>query len=265
MTMLQDAISELGVVEGKGSLNDPRVIEYHSVTGAFSKDSVPWCGSFMAWLAKKNGIPFTSYKAAAALYWATDWITEGYGKRLKKPIPGAIMVKQRTGGNHVTIFHRWIDKKQGIFEGIGGNQSGGKKTGHDGAVTLARFQIADFFSIAWPAKVPIPSAYVPPAKSGVVQTATAVGGTGVVTAVAIAPELGDAIQTVTNPSTIDTVATVVKENGGSLVEAVHQQAEAKASGTIFGAVVAVVIIVAAVAIIVTRINNARKDRAATEA
>lgn len=263
MTMLQDAISELGVVEGKGSKDDPRVLEYAAITG-YSKDSVPWCGSFMAWLAKKNGIGFTPHKAAAALYWATDWITEGNGKRLKKPIPGAIMVKKRPGGNHVTLFHRWIDKAAGIFEGIGGNQGGGKKSGHDGAVTLARFQIADFFSIAWPAKVPIPSAYVPPAKSGVVQTATAVGGTGVVTAVAIAPELGQAIQTVTEPQTLQTVAEVVKDNGGTLVEAVKQQAEAKASGTIFGAVVAVVIIVAAVAIIVTRINNARKDRKVLE-
>lgn len=263
MTMLQDAISELGVVEGKGTKDDPRVLEYAAITG-YSKDSVPWCGSFMAWLAKKNNIGFTAHKAAAALYWATDWITEGNGKALKKPIPGAIMVKKRTGGNHVTLFHRWVDKTNGIFEGIGGNQGGGRKSGHDGAVTLSRFQIADFFSIAWPAKVPIPSAYVTPAKSGVIQTASALGGTGVVAAVAVAPSLGDAIQTIAEPNTIKQVAEVIKDSGGSLIEAVHQQAEAKASGTIFGAVVAVVIIVAAVAIIVTRINNARKDRAVQE-
>lgn len=266
MTILQDAISELGVVEGKGSKNDPRVLAYHAVTGKWSKDSVPWCGSFAAWLCYKNDVPFNPGLAAGARYWVTDWIKEGHGKLLKKPIPGAFVVLPRgtPPSGHITIFHRWIDKANGIFEGVGGNQGGGKASGHDGAVTLSTFNITDAVGISWPKKIPIPSAYVPPAKSGVVQTATAVGGTGVVAAVAVAPELGDAIQTVTNPQTLQTVAEVVKDNGGTLVEAVKQQAEAKASGTIFGAVIAVVIIVAAVAIIVTRINNARKDRAVLE-
>jgi len=265
MTILQDAISELGVVEGKGSKNDPRVLAYHAVTGKWSQDSVPWCGSFVAWLTKKNGVPFNPGLAAGARYWVTDWIKEGHGRLLKKPIPGAFIVfpRGKPPSAHITIFHRWVDKAAGIFEGVGGNQ-GGTKAGHDGAVTLGRFDIGEAIGISWPKKVPLPSAYVAPAKSGVIQTASALGGTGLVTAVAVAPSLGDAIQTVTEPSTIKTVAEVIKDSGGSLVEAVRQQAEAKASGTIFGAVVAVVIIVAAVAIIVARINSARKDRAQQE-
>lgn len=262
MTMLQDAISELGVVEGKGSANDPRVLEYEKITG-YSQDSVPWCGSFMAWLAKKNGIPFTASKAAAALYWATDWIEEGYGVKLKAPIPGAIMVKKRVGGNHVTMFHRWIDKNAGVFEGVGGNQGGGKKSGHDGAVTLSRFLISDFFSIAWPKKVPIPSANKPLRKSESILGGSVIGGTGVVTAVQVAPTLQKSIETLTQPPK-ETVQEVVQDAGGSLTTAIQQSETARATGTVLGAVLAVVIIGAAVWIIISRINNARKDRSLQE-
>lgn len=262
MTMLQDAISELGTTEGKGAKNNPRVLQYHNVTGEWSQDSVPWCGSFMAWLAKKNDIGFSKWKAAAAIYWITDWVTEGHGKLIKTPIPGAIGVKKRTGGNHVFMFHRWLDKKAGVFEAIGGNQSSRDAGGalQDGAVTITRFNLSDVTAWAWPVGVPIPSASKSPLKSGSVLGGSAMLGTGAITAVQVAPQLQQSIETLTQPPR-ETIAEVVQESGGSLVTAVQKSEEARASGTIFGAVVAVIIIAAAVYIIVSRINNARKERA----
>lgn len=264
MTMLQTATSELGVVEGKGSANDPRVLEYHKASGGFSQDSVPWCGSFVAWCAQQNHVPYTKYKAAAAKYWITDWITEGNGKLIKNPIPGAIGVKSRQGGNHVFFFVRWLDKSAGLFEALGGNQGGGKASGHDGAVTLTKFSAHDVLGWAWPVSVPLPMASKPYRKSESVIGGSVIGGTGLVTAATVAPDLGKAIS-ILNKTPQDTVAEVVQDSGGNLVEAVHKSADARATGTIFGAVVAVVIIAAAVWIIVSRINNARKERAELEA
>lgn len=263
MTILQTAISELGVVEGKGSKNDPRVLEYHKAAGGFSQDSVPWCGSFIAWNLLQNHLPYNRAKASAAIYWATDFVTEGNGIQLKKPIPGAIGVKKRVGGNHVFLFVRWIDRKAGVFEAIGGNQGGGKASGHDGSVTLTKFNAADVFAWTWPKKTPIPSAQKPAARSGVVVGGAVTLGTGVTAVASVAPTLKQSIDVLTQPSH-ETVAEVVQDSGGSLVEAVQKSAEARATGTIFGAVVAVIIIAAAVWIIVSRINNAAKERKAQE-
>lgn len=266
MTMLQDAISELGVVEGKGSKNDPRVLAYHAVTGEWSDDSVAWCGSFIAWVGQKNKVKFSKWKAARARYWITDWITEGHGKLIKQPIPGAIGVVPRgksASQGHVFMFVRWLDKTAGVFEAIGGNQGGGRASGHDGAVTLTKMKAADVLGWSWPANIPLPSSQKPYRKSeSILGGATTLGAGGLLTA-GTAPELAKSIEVLTQPKH-ETVAEVIQESGGSLINAVDQSATARASGTIFGAVVAVIIIAAAVWIIVSRINNARKDRAIME-
>ena len=238
-TMLADAISELGVTEGKGAKNNPRVLQYHNVTGEWSQDSVPWCGSFMAWLAKKNQIPFSKWKAARARYWITDWITEGHGKLIKTPVPGAIGVTSRgspsSGQGHVFLFHRWIDKANGIFEAIGGNQSSKDAEGRlqDGAVTIQRFNVKDVLGWAWPVKVKMPVANQPYRKSGVIQGASVTGITG---------------------------GTLIAANGPALAEAVQKADSASSTGTILGAIAGLIIIGTAVWIIVSRINGAREER-----
>lgn len=260
MTILQDAVSELGTVEGKGTLNNPRVIEYHKAAGGFSEDSVPWCGSFIAWLLQKNKLPYDRRLASGARYWVTDYIKQGYGKLLKTPIPGAIIVIPRGTGSsgHVFLFVRWLDKKMGLFEGIGGNQGGGARSGNDGAVTIAKYQISSAIGIAWPVAVPIPQANKSPIKSEAVVGGSTVLGAGVLTAGQVGPSLGKAIDVLTQPKQ-ETIAEIVQDSGGSLVEAVHKSEEARAGGTLFGAAVALVIIVAAVWIIVARINSLRKQ------
>lgn len=238
MTMLQTAISELGVTEGKGAKNNPRVLMYHNVTGEWSQDSVAWCGSFVAWNAKQNGIQFSKWKAARARYWITDWITEGYGKLLKTPVPGAIGVIPRGGSasqGHVFFFHRWVDKQAGVFEAVGGNQSSKDEAGklQDGAVTIQKFHAKDVIGWAWPVKVPLPTANQPYRKSGVIQGASATGITGGALIVANAP---------------------------ALAEAVQKADSASSTGTILGALAGAIIIGAAVWIIVARINGARTER-----
>ena len=239
MTMLQTAISELGVTEGKGAKNNPRVLKYHNVTGEWSQDSVPWCGSFIAWNAKENGIQFDKWKAARARYWITDWVTSGYGKLIKNPVPGAIGVIPRgsanSGQGHVFMFHRWVDKAAGVFEAIGGNQSSKDNTGalQDGAVTIQKFNVSDVLGWAWPVKVPLPVANQPYRKSGVIQGASATGITG---------------------------GALIAANAPALAEAVQKADSASSTGTILGALAGAIIIGAAVWIIVSRINGARTER-----
>jgi len=111
------AKAELGQKEISGSKDNPRVIEYHSTTTLRAvEDEVPWCSSFVNWCFFKCGL--TRTKSAAAKSWL-NW-----GLPMDKPSYGCVVVKSRTGGNHVTFWMR-AEKRDGVngFIGLGGNQS----------------------------------------------------------------------------------------------------------------------------------------------
>lgn len=108
------AIGELGVKEipGKAKSN-PRVEQYHDAVGLpWAEDDVPWCGSFVGFcfLAAGYDIPET---AARALSWLKFGVSAG------KPVFGAVAVKKRRGGGHVTIV---VGKDGPWLYCIGGNQ-----------------------------------------------------------------------------------------------------------------------------------------------
>lgn len=252
----QIAMEELGVTEGPGSENNPRVLEYHKQTGlAASQDAVPWCGSFVAWALMKAGIPYRKATAARA----RDWLL--WGKELKEPIIGAVGVIPRgTDGKsgHVFFFAGWANKEKTRFKALGGNQGGGKVSGHNGAVTITTFNTHQVLGWRWPEKVALPVAAQPLRKSGVIGGSSGVLVTGGALVAANAPELVQAVQTAANPPSI---VEKIHENAPILVDAVEKSESLRASGTIIGVAVGFLLIALAVWIIASRINGQRTERA----
>lgn len=122
------ALKELGTKEipGKGGSN-PRIEQYHDAVGLpWAKDDVPWCGAFVGFCMLKAGydIPKT---AARALSWM------GWGFSADEPVFGAIAIKKRKGGGHVTFV---VGREGDTLYCLGGNQ-------HD-AVNIARYPVGAF-------------------------------------------------------------------------------------------------------------------------
>ena len=49
------ATNEMGTKEIRGGKHNPIILEYHSTTGGFRTDEVPWCSSFLNFCAMKAG------------------------------------------------------------------------------------------------------------------------------------------------------------------------------------------------------------------
>ncbi|MEM7037947.1 MAG: TIGR02594 family protein [Bacteroidota bacterium] len=108
---------ELGVKEIVGSKHNPRVIEYHSTTGKFGTDEVPWCASYVNWVHKQSGLSGTG-SALAMSY-------KNWGKDLGRPAYGALAVFSYGGGKgHVGFV---VGEQGGKLLILGGNQSNSVK------------------------------------------------------------------------------------------------------------------------------------------
>lgn len=103
------AQTDYGVVEVKGAKHHPRILEYHSHTGKWSRDEVPWCGSAVeTWLVEAGYIGLGRDGALARLW-------KGYGRPAGEDELGAICVLKRRrrgsdartgsrGGYHVGLL-----------------------------------------------------------------------------------------------------------------------------------------------------------------
>jgi len=68
--LLNIALTQYGIVETPGELNNPEVIKYFHETGRkwVNADSTPWCDAFIDWCCLKVGMKFTD-----GLY-AREWL-----------------------------------------------------------------------------------------------------------------------------------------------------------------------------------------------
>jgi len=123
---LEIAEDEIGTKEVPGPGNHPRIVEYHSSTTlgnwARSKDSVPWCSSFVNWCVTQAGLKGTDNALARS------WMT--WGEPVDEPRLGDIVVIKRLargrdrrtgsfGGYHVAFYVR---RRRGRLRLLGGNQ-----------------------------------------------------------------------------------------------------------------------------------------------
>lgn len=116
--ILKEALRWVGTLEGKGTSNNPVIIAWAEELGGwigqwYKQDSVPWCGLFMAFCAKRAGFRF-GQKALSALEWA-NWGTQRDGA----PMLGDVLVFRRAGGGHVGLY---VCEDHEAYHVLGGNQ-----------------------------------------------------------------------------------------------------------------------------------------------
>jgi uncharacterized protein (TIGR02594 family) len=116
--ILKHALHWYGTLELKGDANNMVIIEWAKEVGGwigswYDQDSIPWCGLFMAMVAKRAGFPFTQ-KALSALEWV-EW-----GVVQDVAMLGDVLVFKRKGGGHVGLY---VGEDDTCYHVLGGNQS----------------------------------------------------------------------------------------------------------------------------------------------
>lgn len=120
--MLTEALKQLGTVEIPGTANSPVIMGWAKelgLTSQYSQDSIPWCGLFLAIVAKRAGKP-----VVASPLWALNWAKFGtpvtVGDAPHAPALGDVLTFKRDGGGHVALY---VGEDSEAFHVIGGNQS----------------------------------------------------------------------------------------------------------------------------------------------
>lgn len=117
--ILREALLWYGTLEALGDDNNPTILAWADEIGGwigdwYNKDSIAWCGLFVALCAKRAGFPFNQ-KALSALEWK-NWGAERHGA----PMLGDVLVFGRAGGGHVALY---VGEDDTSYHVLGGNQS----------------------------------------------------------------------------------------------------------------------------------------------
>jgi uncharacterized protein (TIGR02594 family) len=116
---MKTAIGEIGVAEVAGSTRaNPKILEYFKASKYWGTDDSgaknAWCGSFAAWVFQKHG-----YTPVSKAFRAREW--KNFGKSIGEPLYGALGIKSRTGGGHVSFVVGKNKAGDKLFM-LGGNQ-----------------------------------------------------------------------------------------------------------------------------------------------
>lgn len=114
--MIQEALKLYGTIETPGAGNTPTIMAWAKETGlqaVYTADAIPWCGLFMAVVAKRAGKTLVS-----SPLWALSW--SKFGEPGGQPRLGDILTFKRSGGGHVALY---IGEDQQYYHVLGGNQS----------------------------------------------------------------------------------------------------------------------------------------------
>lgn len=114
--MVIEGLKLYGVHEAPGSVNNPKIMEWAEevgLTSTYSSDAVPWCGLYMAVVAKRAGKVPPEHPL-----WALNWAQ--FGKAVPDfPKLGDVLTFKRQGGGHVALY---IAEDPTHFHVLGGNQ-----------------------------------------------------------------------------------------------------------------------------------------------
>lgn len=115
--MVAEARRLYGTIETPGPADNPVILDLAREAGlskAYSSDGVPWCGLFMALVARRAG------KAAPAKpLSARSW--SRFGVAAPEAALGDVLVFSRAkGGGHVGLY---VGEDEAAFHVLGGNQS----------------------------------------------------------------------------------------------------------------------------------------------
>lgn len=116
--MLVEGLKLYGTIETPGTPNNPTIIAWaqemgNNVADVYKADSIPWCGLFMAIVAKRAG-----KEVPKSPLWALAWST--FGNHVDVPMLGDVLVFTRQGGGHVGLY---VGEDDTAYHVLGGNQS----------------------------------------------------------------------------------------------------------------------------------------------
>jgi uncharacterized protein (TIGR02594 family) len=116
--MVQEARRLLGTKELTGAANNKVILGWADELGgkvdtAYTVDAIPWCGLFLAVVAKRAG-----KTPVHDPLWALNW--GKFGEPAGQPALGDVLTFIRKGGGHVAIY---IAEDAEAYHVLGGNQS----------------------------------------------------------------------------------------------------------------------------------------------
>jgi len=140
------ARKQIGTREKPGPANEPRIMAMAKravgwLGAAYSGDSVPWCGLFIADCMAAAG--FKPPRAFVGLR-AKAWASWGIDVTTSKPL-GCVVVFSRDGGGHVGLLTGFYP--DGRLRILGGNQGD--------AVNEKAFPLSRVVAYRWPAGVAV--------------------------------------------------------------------------------------------------------------
>jgi uncharacterized protein (TIGR02594 family) len=121
--MLQEALKLMDIVEFSGEPDNPVILAWAGEVGGkvksfYTKDSIPWCGLFMAVVAQRGAktLPVDPL-------WALNWAT--FGTAAKQPMLGDVLVFVRRTpdgrkAGHVALY---VGEDDTCYHILGGNQA----------------------------------------------------------------------------------------------------------------------------------------------
>jgi uncharacterized protein (TIGR02594 family) len=121
--MVKRALELYNIMETPGTRNNPVIINWAKEIGGkvediYKADEIPWCGLFMAVVAKRANkqLPNTPL-------WALNWGT--FGKHIDVPMLGDVLVFVRTTSDGKKAGHvgLYIGEDDTCYHVLGGNQS----------------------------------------------------------------------------------------------------------------------------------------------
>lgn len=113
--MLIEALRLYGTKEKAGPANNPVILGWarECEIKDYTKDETPWCGCFLAVVARRAGKPLPN-----SPLWARDWLHWGTPSPLASL--GDVLVFSRTGGGgHVGLY---VGEDTECYHVLGGNQ-----------------------------------------------------------------------------------------------------------------------------------------------
>lgn len=116
--MVEEALKLFGTVEQPGPGNNSVILKWAEFIGGdvardYNADSIPWCGLFMAVVARRAG-----KTPVAAPLWALNW--GKFGQSAGQPSLGDVLTFIRPSGGHVALY---IGEDKTTYHVLGGNQS----------------------------------------------------------------------------------------------------------------------------------------------
>jgi uncharacterized protein (TIGR02594 family) len=115
--MIAEALALFDTREDLSRKSNPTILSWAAEVGGEVKemylaDSTPWCGLFMAVVARRAG-----KTPPAKPLWALNWVR--FGTEAGQPAYGDVMVFVRPGGGHVALY---VGEDSQRYHVLGGNQ-----------------------------------------------------------------------------------------------------------------------------------------------